>query len=380
MANGVVWSTIHIGTFADMDTHEGTAAMETPSALLGTYGAGPGNAMANHIVDVISNAGFDTSVSTNNTATHDNIQYNLGDGLLTAKIDSVALLHTIVTFYDGTTFESDVGVIQDTNGNVFMLLHDSQPELASVGIDTIQFTSVVTTHFTGVEQTTKDDFNFVCFGPGTRIGTPFGPRRADHLRVGDLVTTLDDGPQPIRWIGKRRLRFSAPHPSQPVQIAAGALGPGLPRRAPLLSPNHRVLIATRPTHALHDPLGALAPAKALTRQRGIRPRLGSRAITYFTLLLPLHAVILAEGIAVESLYPGPEVFARLSGPERSDWMRLAAEARVTGVPPARLLLSTAEARAGLEAGAMALPATAPRAQAWTARHRRARPLPRHLAG
>ncbi|MBL9056263.1 MAG: Hint domain-containing protein, partial [Rhodobacteraceae bacterium] len=41
----------------------------------------------------------------------------------------------------------------------------------------------------------------ICFLRGTRITTPDGPRAIEDLAEGDLVTTLDHGPQPIRWIG-----------------------------------------------------------------------------------------------------------------------------------------------------------------------------------
>lgn len=384
MASTVWWSTLYLGNLAPMDTTEGSSSytIENSAPILQTFGA-EGDPLAAHIVDVRSySADRNTQISSDNADTKDTVTYDLGAGGVTAQVDAIMLVHGTAEFYDGTTFESDFGVFQATNGDTFLLAFDSQSELASAGIQSITITSVVNSNYSAINQTTKDDNSFVCFAPGTRIDTPFGPRRADRLRVGELVHTLDHGPQLIRWIGKRRLRFAGPHPAQPVVIAAGAMGTNLPQRDLLLSPNHRVLVATRPTHALHDPLGALAPAKALTRQHGVRIARGRHAITYYSLLLPMHAVIIAEGVAVESLYPGPEAWDRLSGRDRSAWLALAARARVTGVPPARLLLSTAEARAGLEAGAMALPACAPVASAPVAAHpiARARPLWRRRDG
>ncbi len=38
---------------------------------------------------------------------------------------------------------------------------------------------------------------YVCFTAGTRIATPCGSRRIEHLRPGDPVMTLDGGPQPV---------------------------------------------------------------------------------------------------------------------------------------------------------------------------------------
>ncbi|OIP87782.1 MAG: hypothetical protein AUK37_00870, partial [Rhodobacterales bacterium CG2_30_65_12] len=256
MSENVIWSTLYLGNFADMDTDEGTNTQEDTSALLTTFGAGPGNALSGNIVNIESHDGdYDHAVDTDNHTASDYIEYDLGDGPVSVQIDSVAVLHGVVTFHDGSTYEADFGTFQAENGDAFMVVLDSQPELASQGIDTVTFTAVVDTGFEGVWEDNKDDHQFVCFAPGTRIATALGPRRIDKLKVGDYVITLDDGPQPIRWIGKRRLRFDVPGPDQPVRIAPGALGPGLPRRALLLSPNHRVLLSTTPAHALHDPLG-----------------------------------------------------------------------------------------------------------------------------
>lgn len=49
-----------------MKTSESSQAVETVSPLLTTFGGGRGNAMANNIVDVTSNAGRVTAQSTDN--------------------------------------------------------------------------------------------------------------------------------------------------------------------------------------------------------------------------------------------------------------------------------------------------------------------------
>ncbi len=381
MADNVTWSTLYLGNFADMDTDETSSSVEDASALLTTFGAGPGNALSNNITNVQSWGGWNDSVDTDNEGTSDYVAYDIGDGPETAQIDSVVVLAGTAAFHDGTSFSADFGVFQDTNGNIFMMVLDSLPELASQGIDTVTFTSVVTSNFSGVNQFNKDDHDFVCLTAGCMVETPTGRVRTDRLRRGDVVITLDRGPQPIVWIGKRRLRFgSRPDPGQPIRISRDTLGPGLPHRDTLVSPHHRLLVTTSPGYALHDPLGALAPAKALTRQKGIRALPGRREITYFSLLLPRHEIVIANGIAVESLYPGPEVFATLSASERSEWMRLAArDGRVTGTPPARLILSVAETRAALDARLVCLPNRAPRPLTWSLSRHRPRALPAHLA-
>ena len=44
-----------------------------------------------------------------------------------------------------------------------------------------------------------------CFTAGTCIRTPRGEVPVETLKLGDQVLTLDNGPQEIRWIGKRSL-------------------------------------------------------------------------------------------------------------------------------------------------------------------------------
>ncbi|MGH1369218.1 MAG: Hint domain-containing protein [Maritimibacter sp.] len=382
MADNVFWSAIYLGNFADMDTNESTAEVEDASALLTTFGTGPGNALSNNIVTIDTDAGFgDTSVTTNNDAgSNDTLTYDLGAGSVTSEMDSVMLLNGTVTFHDGSTFSSNFAVMQDDIGNVFMIVLDSQSELVSDGIDSVTFTSVTGSNYSGVTQANADDHDFVCFGPGTLLQTPDGAVRADKLRLGDQLLTLDNGPQPIRWIAKQRLNFAGgQHPAQPIRLRKNALGKALPQRDLLLSPNHRLLVKTAPSFALHDPLGALAPIKALTRTKGIRALPGRRHITYFNFLLPRHEVIIAEGIAVESLFPGPGVFAQLDGRARTKWLKLAARGdRLSGNAPARLMLTTAEARSGLDTKALTLPDTAPILQNPNKTRRFQRPLPLHL--
>lgn len=371
MASNVSWSAIYLGNLAEMDTDESDYAVETDAPILATFGVGPGNALARNIVTLTTQGGSRGGMVTtdNVTSRADPLRYDLGDGPVTTEIDAGLLVNGTVTFYDQTQWTADLPVIQDVTGNVFLLVMDDQPELASQGIDSVIFHSVVKSNYAGVNQYTKDDHAFVCLTAGALIETPGGAVRMDRLRVGERVTTLDHGPQPILWIGKRRVVFSSrPDPAQPVMLRRDALAPGRPTRDLLLSPEHRLLVETSPAFALHDPLGALAPAKALIRQTGLRQLAGRRAITYFALLLPRHEVIVANGVAVESLYPGPEVFARLDAGERGTWMGLAAaQGRLTGGSPARLLLTPSEARAGLAAGWVRLPRSAPRPLAFRRR-------------
>lgn len=71
----------------------------------------------------------------------------------------------------------------------------------------------------------------ICFAAGTLICTPTGDVAVQDLAVGDLAMTLDNGAQPLRWIGRQNLgpEALARHPhARPIRIRAGASGRDLP--------------------------------------------------------------------------------------------------------------------------------------------------------
>ena len=130
-----------------------------------------------------------------------------------------------------------------------------------------------------------------CFLAGTLIATPSGGVVVERLSVGDIVLTKDGGTAPITWIGSRRIdgsRHADPTRIWPVRICADAFGPSRPTRDLYLSPDHAVFCE-----------GVLIPVKHLLNGRSIA-QLATVDVTYFHLELPQHAVILAEGLAVES--------------------------------------------------------------------------------
>jgi len=81
-----------------------------------------------------------------------------------------------------------------------------------------------------------------CFTKGTMILPPHGEVPIEYLCVGDIVCTLNNGPQPIRWLGSRSVALdhaaNAPSKLRPVRIHQGALGDGLPKRDLLVSRQH----------------------------------------------------------------------------------------------------------------------------------------------
>jgi hypothetical protein len=143
---------------------------------------------------------------------------------------------------------------------------------------------------------------FLCFAHGTRIAVPGGTRPVEALRLGDLVETLDRGPQPVVWTGQ------VVHPAQgrpaPVVIRAGALGPGVPARDLWLSPQHRVMLSGKVVARMFGCDEVLAPVCTRTAIPGIERVERAEPMRYVHLLLDRHAILSAEGAPAESLLPG----------------------------------------------------------------------------
>lgn len=163
----------------------------------------------------------------------------------------------------------------------------------------------------GTSELILDNFVLTCFVRGTRISTPTGEVAVEDLAVGDLVNTVDGGPQPIRWIGSRVVRASEMHYRPewaPVVIPAGALGKGSPSRDLFLSPCHRVLLSGPRLEMFLGESEGLVPVKLLIGLvEGVRSLAGSQLPTgdteYFHILFDEHQIVVSEGIETESFHP-----------------------------------------------------------------------------
>ncbi len=151
--------------------------------------------------------------------------------------------------------------------------------------------SFTTADFQVNDTTTDSIITATCYAAGTRILTPRGEIAVEHLREGDLVRTVSGRQQPIRWVGHRHVDFRH-HPNRqrilPVRVAAHAFGPGMPKRALLLSPDHAVFVED-----------VLIPIRHLVNGTTVA-QVERTAITYHHIELPHHDVLLAEGMPAES--------------------------------------------------------------------------------
>lgn len=134
-----------------------------------------------------------------------------------------------------------------------------------------------------------------------RIMTPDGPRAAGLLAPGDVILTLDDGAQPLAWVGRRAVtaRQMAERPNLgPVVIPRNAFGGGCPRVALHLSPRAGMLLMLPGG----PETGVLIEAREMLGLHGIHPA-PARGVTYVQLLPERHAIMVADGLPVETFHP-----------------------------------------------------------------------------
>ncbi|RNF32819.1 hemolysin [Paracoccus methylarcula] len=162
-----------------------------------------------------------------------------------------------------------------------------------------------------------EDFGVVCFARGTLIETEIGAVPVENLKVGISVRTKDNGYQPIRWIGSKKLSavdFLIYPQLRPIRIRNGSLGNNTPSEDLLVSPQHRILASSRIVQRMFGSDEVLVAAKQILRLNGVEIAKDIDGIEYFHFLLDQHEIVTANGAEAESLYTGPEAL-KLVEPE-----------------------------------------------------------------
>lgn len=159
--------------------------------------------------------------------------------------------------------------------------------------------------FSGIE-------SIICFAKGTQIATARGLCRVEELQRGDSIWTKDHGLQPLVWKGESLVPGQGP--ATPIRLAAGFMGLSKPLR---LSPQHRILVTDPTADILFGNSQVLVPAFAFLDDPHV-DKTPCTSITYVHLLLPRHEVIFANGLAVESFFPGPQAIGALAPAQKQD--------------------------------------------------------------
>ncbi len=241
---------------------------------------------------------------------------------------------------DGDGQSDDVDVLDLTGSNVDRIEYvPGDPEAG-----TVYFTDGSTMTFSEIENVIP------CFTPGTTIATPRGERLVEELQVGDKIITRDNGIQEIAWLGHKAMsgkQLAANPHLKPILIKAGSLGQGLPERDMLVSPNHRVLVASEKTQLYFEEREVLAAAKHMTGADGIHA-VNVMQTTYVHFMFERHEVVLSNGAWTESFQPGDYSLKGIGNSQRNEifelFPELSTRTGLEGYQSARKALKKHEAR------------------------------------
>lgn len=250
------------------------------------------------------------------------------------EVDSTQSLASAVTldgttYAAGTTINTAYDLIDSSSGlqvTSFILGQSGYAAGAVQGLVSTEPLTPGTTYTFDTNRTShlQDNAytNYVaCFTPGTCIATPEGPLPVEQLRIGDLVTTQDNGDQEIRWIGRRHLSqqdLDAYPNLRPVRIRAGALGGGLPEADLIVSPQHRILVSSKIATRLFGVPEVLVAAKQLVSLDGIDALTAPQGVTYIHFMCARHEVVFAAGAPTESMYAGRQALLAMPDAARRE--------------------------------------------------------------
>ena len=240
---------------------------------------------------------------------------------------------------DGDGESDDVDVLDLTGSGVRTITYVAgDPEAG-----TVTFLDGSTMTFSEIENVVP------CFTPGTTIATPKGERLVEELQEGDRIITRDNGIQEIRWVGRKEMSGKAllanPH-LKPILVQAGSLGNGLPERDMLVSPNHRMLVASEKTQLYFEEREVLAAAKHLVGSDGIQA-VDVMGTVYIHFMFDRHEVVLSNGAWTESFQPGDYTLKGIGNAQRNEifelFPELSSEIGIAGYQSARRALKKHEA-------------------------------------
>jgi methionine-rich copper-binding protein CopC len=212
--------------------------------------------------------------------------------------------------YQGTT--GTISVVQVSNGNVVETLGVSSTRISGWGTSSIAIASagnlppgqlaVEWTSNAFVDEignsvpanasTSTEAFTVVvCFCAGTLIDTPAGEVQVQALKIGDIVTTVHNGPSPVKWVGKGRVLATRGKrtAATPVIVRKGALADNVP---------HKDLHVTK-AHSLYID-GVLIPVEFLVNHKTILWDDRAQEVEIYHVELEDHDILLANGVPAES--------------------------------------------------------------------------------
>ena len=138
--------------------------------------------------------------------------------------------------------------------------------------------------------------------------TDQGPRPVEDLRPGMMIETLEQGRQPLRWIGSMTMVPNAPcdDPAQVrlIRVTNERFGPAKPGIDLMVGPGARLLHSP---DGLRNPDGRRAAYTDFAQfvdGDSVFEITPPAPIETFHIALERHATVLAEGLPVEAYHPG----------------------------------------------------------------------------
>lgn len=221
------------------------------------------------------------------------ISTSAGDTVNGVAVTSVWVNDTITVVMNGITVT--------ITGITFYLASGPAVFTPSDGTVLDNATFLSSTYVTTSTQTPVGAFGPPCFVAGTLILTDRGERPVERLRIGDLVMTRDQGAQPVRWIGMRRMRGHGDF--APIRIGKGVFDNC---RELLVSPQHRVLVSDWRASLYFGEEEVLVAAKHLVDGARVHPA-PCDVVTYVHVMFDRHQIIRSEGVDAESFLPGATI-------------------------------------------------------------------------
>ncbi|AKS45912.1 peroxidase [Octadecabacter temperatus] len=344
MSSGTVLGSVSTGTGNDVVTLEGTAkvldgintnegedtvVLSDMAQVVGDVRTGDDNDSVTlsdraSIDGTLCTGGGDDVVTLGARTSVDNVSLVYGDDVIHLEAGAdVGTIHGGKGF-DTLKLSGNTRVEYDgnpSNGTVFYLDADGNDTGESVAFHSIE--------------------SITCFTSGTMVISERGKVAIETLQVGDRVWTLDNGLQPIAWIGQATV--PAKGDLAPILIRQGAMGNA---RDLLVSPQHRMMLDGWRVEMHCGADEVLAPAKALINDGSIR-RVEGGTVTYVHIAFDTHEIVMAEGIPSESFFPGAEALNALDQAARDEILALFPEWRCPHLRPtaARQVITPREAKA-----------------------------------
>lgn len=146
---------------------------------------------------------------------------------------------------------------------------------------------------------------------GALIACENGNVAIETVNIGDIVNTLSDGPQVVRWVGSTKLDSPA------VQFQTGALREVGPTHTLLVSPTQRIVVSGWQAEVLFGEARVLIAAEALLNGDNICLVSAPKESKLFHILFDKHETIDANGVPTESLYPSKAALNSLPAKTRA---------------------------------------------------------------